>query len=127
MSVKRENEGEELVRRESKAESRLGGESTEVVKGEISMWVVESCSTLSALLRKSARVKRFRFSNQAEMSPFPPFKVWDLGTLTLKARLTGHDGAVLSLQLVRERDWLISSSGTFLRNLLQVLFERTGS
>ncbi|GAA5958312.1 hypothetical protein JCM3765_004788 [Sporobolomyces pararoseus] len=37
--------------------------------------------------------------------------VWDLDTLTLKARLTGHDGAVLSLQLVRERDWLISSSG----------------
>ncbi|GAA5842241.1 hypothetical protein JCM3766R1_005079 [Sporobolomyces carnicolor] len=37
--------------------------------------------------------------------------VWDLGTLSLKARLTGHEGAVLSLQLVRERDWLISSSG----------------
>ncbi|GAA6010624.1 hypothetical protein JCM11491_002998 [Sporobolomyces phaffii] len=37
--------------------------------------------------------------------------VWDLGSWSLKARLTGHEGAVLSLQLVRERDWLISSSG----------------
>ncbi|GAA6060784.1 hypothetical protein JCM10212_005433 [Sporobolomyces blumeae] len=37
--------------------------------------------------------------------------VWDLNTLTLKTRLSGHEGAVLSLQLVRERDWLISSSG----------------
>ncbi|GAA5875874.1 hypothetical protein JCM1840_002961 [Sporobolomyces johnsonii] len=37
--------------------------------------------------------------------------VWDLDTLTLRARLTGHEGAVLALQLVRERDWLISASG----------------
>ncbi|ORY68046.1 hypothetical protein BCR35DRAFT_294767 [Leucosporidium creatinivorum] len=37
--------------------------------------------------------------------------VWDLSTLSLRARLTGHTGAVLALQLVKERDWLISASG----------------
>lgn len=36
--------------------------------------------------------------------------VWDLSTLSLRARLTGHESAVLSLQLVKERGWLISSS-----------------
>lgn len=38
-------------------------------------------------------------------------QVWDLATLSLRARLTGHTGAVLALQLVKERDWLISASG----------------
>ncbi|CEQ42056.1 SPOSA6832_03827, partial [Sporobolomyces salmonicolor] len=38
-------------------------------------------------------------------------QVWDLDTLNLRARLTGHEGAVLALQVVRERDWLISASG----------------
>ncbi|GAA5877521.1 hypothetical protein JCM3774_005895 [Rhodotorula dairenensis] len=37
--------------------------------------------------------------------------VWDLATLSLRSRLTGHEGAVLALQLVPERDWLISASG----------------
>ncbi|KAM0756418.1 Zn-dependent exopeptidase [Meredithblackwellia eburnea MCA 4105] len=37
--------------------------------------------------------------------------VWDLQTLVLRARLSGHEGAVLALQLVPERNWLISSSG----------------
>ncbi|BGP43435.1 hypothetical protein JCM10449v2_007470 [Rhodotorula kratochvilovae] len=37
--------------------------------------------------------------------------VWDLATLSPCARLTGHDGAVLALQLVPARDWLISASG----------------
>ncbi|GAA5958782.1 hypothetical protein JCM21900_004760 [Sporobolomyces salmonicolor] len=37
--------------------------------------------------------------------------VWDLDTLNLRARLTGHEGAVLALQVIRERDWLISASG----------------
>lgn len=38
-------------------------------------------------------------------------QVWDLATLSLRSRLTGHEGAVLALQLVPERDWLISASG----------------
>lgn len=38
-------------------------------------------------------------------------QVWDLRTHSLRARLTGHTGAVLALQLVPERDWLISASG----------------
>lgn len=38
-------------------------------------------------------------------------QVWDLSTLNLRARLNGHTGAVLALQLVREREWLISGSG----------------
>lgn len=42
-----------------------------------------------------------------------PVQVWDLQTLALRARLTGHDSAVLALQLVPERNWLISSSGAF--------------
>ncbi|GAA5998967.1 glutamine amidotransferase subunit DUG2 [Rhodotorula paludigena] len=37
--------------------------------------------------------------------------VWDLATLSPCARLTGHDGAILALQLVPARDWLISASG----------------
>ncbi|GAA5904558.1 hypothetical protein JCM6882_004907 [Rhodosporidiobolus microsporus] len=37
--------------------------------------------------------------------------VWDCDTLSPLARLTGHTGAVLALQLVQERDWLISASG----------------
>ncbi|GAA5873250.1 hypothetical protein JCM8547_008613 [Rhodosporidiobolus lusitaniae] len=37
--------------------------------------------------------------------------VWDAETLSSIARLTGHTGAVLALQLVQERDWLISASG----------------
>ncbi|GAA5821143.1 hypothetical protein JCM11251_001983 [Rhodosporidiobolus azoricus] len=37
--------------------------------------------------------------------------VWDYDTLTPMARLTGHTGAVLALELVQERDWLISASG----------------
>ncbi|POY70603.1 hypothetical protein BMF94_6381 [Rhodotorula taiwanensis] len=37
--------------------------------------------------------------------------VWDLATLSLRSRLTGHDGAVLALQLIPERDWLVSASG----------------
>ncbi|KAK4046917.1 hypothetical protein OIO90_006399 [Microbotryomycetes sp. JL221] len=37
--------------------------------------------------------------------------VWDLATLRLRGRLTGHTGAVLALQLVKSRHWLISSSG----------------
>ncbi|KAL8283220.1 hypothetical protein RQP46_005998 [Phenoliferia psychrophenolica] len=40
-----------------------------------------------------------------------PQRVWDLQTLALRARLTGHESAVLALQLVPERNWLISSSG----------------
>lgn len=38
-------------------------------------------------------------------------QVWDLATLSLRSRLTGHDGAVLALQLIPERDWLVSASG----------------
>ena len=38
-------------------------------------------------------------------------QVWDLATLSLRSRLTGHEGAVLALQLVPERDWLVSASG----------------
>ncbi|GAA6037565.1 hypothetical protein JCM8097_006116 [Rhodosporidiobolus ruineniae] len=37
--------------------------------------------------------------------------VWDYDTLAPVGRLTGHTGAVLALQLVEERDWLISASG----------------
>ncbi|GAA5844298.1 hypothetical protein JCM9279_001759 [Rhodotorula babjevae] len=37
--------------------------------------------------------------------------VWDLATLSPCARLTGHEGAVLALQLVPARRWLISASG----------------
>ncbi|BGP20053.1 hypothetical protein JCM10213_003563 [Rhodosporidiobolus nylandii] len=37
--------------------------------------------------------------------------VWDYETLAPIARLSGHTGAVLALQLVAERDWLISASG----------------
>lgn len=39
-------------------------------------------------------------------------QVWDLKNLSLRARLCGHEGAVLALQVVKERDWLISSSGS---------------
>lgn len=42
----------------------------------------------------------------------PPDQVWDLTTLARKAVLAGHTGAVLALQYVPERDWLLSSSGT---------------
>jgi di- and tripeptidase len=38
-------------------------------------------------------------------------QVWDLATLSLVARLKGHTGAVLAFQVVKERNWLISSSG----------------
>ncbi|BGP27612.1 hypothetical protein JCM10295v2_006586 [Rhodotorula toruloides] len=38
-------------------------------------------------------------------------RVWDLATLSLRARLTGHEGAVLALQTVSEPGWLISASG----------------
>ncbi|KAM0790317.1 hypothetical protein ACM66B_003203 [Microbotryomycetes sp. NB124-2] len=37
--------------------------------------------------------------------------IWDLDTMTLKGRLTGHEGAVLALQIVKSRNWLISASG----------------
>ncbi|BGP54969.1 hypothetical protein JCM8202v2_002557 [Rhodotorula sphaerocarpa] len=37
--------------------------------------------------------------------------VWDLATLSLRSRLTGHEGAVLALQLIPEHDWLVSASG----------------
>ncbi|BGP03427.1 hypothetical protein JCM10021v2_007160 [Rhodotorula toruloides] len=37
--------------------------------------------------------------------------VWDLETLSLRARLTGHEGAVLALQVVPAFGWLISASG----------------
>ncbi|BGP11341.1 hypothetical protein JCM10049v2_007246 [Rhodotorula toruloides] len=37
--------------------------------------------------------------------------VWDLETLSLRARLTGHEGAVLALQVVPTHGWLISASG----------------
>ncbi|GAA6048648.1 hypothetical protein JCM3770_001999 [Rhodotorula araucariae] len=37
--------------------------------------------------------------------------VWDLATLSPCARLSGHEGAVLALQLVPARHWLISASG----------------
>lgn len=38
-------------------------------------------------------------------------QVWDLETLSLRARLTGHEGAVLALQVVPTHGWLISASG----------------
>lgn len=37
--------------------------------------------------------------------------VWDLATLSLVASLRGHTGAVLAFEVVKERRWLISSSG----------------
>ncbi|KAI5122438.1 hypothetical protein M0805_008751 [Coniferiporia weirii] len=37
--------------------------------------------------------------------------VWERYSFTAKATLCGHTGSVLALELAKERDWLISSSG----------------
>ncbi|KAI5474387.1 beta-ala-his dipeptidase [Pseudohyphozyma bogoriensis] len=45
--------------------------------------------------------------------------VWDLNSFTLRARLCGHESAVLALKLVEERGWLISSSTWVTRDMLE--------
>jgi hypothetical protein len=55
------------------------------------------------------------FSQDEQLNNCLPYfipQVWDSNTLSQVARLTGHTGAVLALQLVKERDWLISASGS---------------
>lgn len=39
------------------------------------------------------------------------YEVWDRCTFTAKTTLRGHTGSVLALELAREKEWLISSSG----------------
>ncbi|KAF6757538.1 hypothetical protein DFP72DRAFT_1111850 [Ephemerocybe angulata] len=37
--------------------------------------------------------------------------VWNKDTFTLKATLSGHEGAVMALEVAKEKEWLFSSSG----------------
>jgi len=41
-------------------------------------------------------------------------QVWDKHTFTLKQTLLGHTGSVLALEYAADKEWLFSSSGTFL-------------